>query len=89
MRTFILITKDIKWNYFERLVGLQKHEGLRLGIKITSRHINFKNQIMKVKLAVQLLSSSSASALNACEKLGVDGFHGSSATAKFIRTCDR
>lgn len=70
-------------------MAIQNEEGLRLGNKVTSRHVNFKKQIMKVKLAVQLLSSSAAAAISTCEKLGIEGFHGSSATANFIKICDR
>jgi hypothetical protein len=48
----------IDWRYFESLHKLQKIEGLRLANKLTSKHIYFENNKMKVKLAVQIFSDS-------------------------------
>ncbi len=81
--------QDIKWAHFSNLVKLQQEEGLRAGTKLTTRHTEFSSQKMKVKLAVQLLSSSTAVALNFCERLGISDFVGSRATANFARIIDR
>lgn len=48
--------EKIEWKYVNRLQEIQ----IRTENKLTNRHINFRNQIMKVKLASQLLSNSVA-----------------------------
>ncbi|KAI5633926.1 transposase protein domain-containing protein [Phthorimaea operculella] len=53
----------IKWQYFTELNTLQVNENFHLASKLTTRHIDFKSQIMKVKLAVQLMSASVAKAI--------------------------
>jgi hypothetical protein len=57
---------QIRWNFFEQLVNLQDSIGLHAANKITQRHLRFKTEIMKVKLAVQLLSDSVTDALDFC-----------------------
>ncbi len=56
----------IHWKYLVALEKLQSQEGLRCGNRITSSHINFQKSKMSVRLAVQLLSSSVADALEFC-----------------------
>ncbi|CAH2109301.1 unnamed protein product [Euphydryas editha] len=46
---------QIRWQLLINLNKLQQSEGLRFANKLTPRHISFRNQIMKVKLATQLL----------------------------------
>ena len=60
-----IITDDgvIKWSYIKELHDIQEKEGLHLGNKLRSRHINYKKQIMKVKLASQVFSDSVADSL--------------------------
>lgn len=61
-----------------------------LANKLSSKHLEFKKQIMKVKLATQTLSSSVADAIDFCrEVLKLNQFNNSEATTKFIRYCDR
>ncbi|KAH9640876.1 hypothetical protein HF086_015215 [Spodoptera exigua] len=75
----------IKWNYIEELNKLREKEGLHLANKLTRKHINFKNNIMKVKLATQVFSESVAVAIKACrEDLNLDVFKDSKATENFI-----
>ena len=82
--------REIKWAYIEFLAKLQSSEGLRAGNKLHERHIQWEQQKMKVKLAVQTLSSSVADALVFCEQeLKLPQFQGCSATVDFIRTVDR
>ncbi|CAB3242624.1 unnamed protein product [Arctia plantaginis] len=77
----------IKWQYFVDLNTLQKNEMFHLANKLTTRHIDFKNQKMKVKLAVQLLSGSVARAIEYCDKeLQILNFKNSEATVQFINT---
>jgi hypothetical protein len=49
---------DISWEYIVQLHNLQKNEGLRLANKLTSKHTNFVNNRMNVRLAMQVLSES-------------------------------
>lgn len=80
----------IKWSYIEALEALQREEGLHLGNKLTKVHLAWEKQKMKVRLAVQTLSSSVADALDFCEfTLKLPQFQGAHATAKFIRIFDR
>jgi hypothetical protein len=51
---------EIRWNFFQQLVKWQDSTGLHAANKITQRHLRFKSEKMKVKLAVQLLSDSVA-----------------------------
>ncbi|KAL1510058.1 hypothetical protein ABEB36_004713 [Hypothenemus hampei] len=48
----------INWKYISDLHELQSKEGLRLGNKLTSKHILFNNNRMNVRLAMQVLSES-------------------------------
>lgn len=54
---------EINYHYLVKLNSIQENEGLRLGNKITKRHVNFSNEKMKVKLASQLFSKSVADSL--------------------------
>jgi hypothetical protein len=49
----------ILWRYFEDLVKLQESQELHLATKIRRRHIDYQNEKMKVKLAVQLYNQHS------------------------------
>jgi len=56
------MTGQIKWCYFEYLHELQTNSSLKFTNKISNVHINWQQNKMKVKTAVQLLSSSTANA---------------------------
>ena len=79
----------VDWAYIERLMEMQKVEKLSAGNKGGGRHINYQNEKMKVSLAVQVLSSSVADALEFARQLGKLEFQGCEATVQFIRTIDR
>lgn len=55
---------DIKWEYIIKLGELQEKEELTFCNRLTSRHILYKNKIMNVRLAAQVLSSSVEDALD-------------------------
>jgi len=75
----------IEWKYFLLLEELQRQESLHLGNKLKKIHVNYKNQIMKVKLAAQLFSRSVADALKLCKSdLELPAFKHAGATIKFI-----
>lgn len=74
----------IDWKFIDNLVKIQQKQGLNAATKLTSRHVEFNNEKMKVKLAAQVLSVSVSHALTFCErKVKDDDFVNSSATAKF------
>lgn len=78
---------EIKWDFVKKLAELQDETGLHLANRLTKRHIEFRNSIMNVKLATQLLSRSVALAIKFCrEELKLPEFVGSEATEKFIMT---
>lgn len=80
----------ISWKFLEDLHAVQEKEGLRLGNKLRSAHINWRKQKMKVNLAAQSLSSSVADALVFCrEHLYLPEFAGCDATVNFILIFDR
>lgn len=72
----------IKWDYIKALVDLQNKEGLSLGTKLTRQHIQFHNDKMKVRFAVQVLSKRVADALTYCKEM--EAFKGCEATIKFV-----
>jgi hypothetical protein len=76
--------------FLVELHKLQEKMGLHLANKLSSTHINWKQQPMKVKLAVQTLSRSVADAIDYCrDVLNLPEFVGSEATTRFIQLCDR
>lgn len=48
----------ISWHFLEKLHQLQQREGLKAANKLSNKHINFSNNRMNVKLAMQTLSES-------------------------------
>ena len=62
---YMLRTQDgvVCWEYIKQLVQVQEMGELHMANKITKRHIYYKEQIMKVKLAAQVFSQSTADAL--------------------------
>lgn len=74
----------IKWEHFEELHKLQENEGLHLGNKLRSKHLEYYKNKMKVKLATQLLSASVANAFQLCQNtLMLPHFQDCSATITF------
>lgn len=66
---------------------MQNNIELKLANKLNSAHINWKRNSMKVKLAVQKLSSSVADSLQFLSETSTD-FEKCDATIKFIRVID-
>jgi len=79
----------IKWNYFENLHQLQTELGLKFANKLTGVHIGWKKNKMKVKIAAQLLSSSTANALQFLLDNNFQQFKNSEATIKYCRVIDQ
>lgn len=64
----------IKWQYFVDHIQLQENIGFKIANKVSQAHLNFVNNKMKVKFAVQTLSSSAADALKALKVLKEEKF---------------
>ena len=77
-------TGIIDWQYIVKLDKMQEEEMLSIGNKLTRSHVEYHNNKMKVKLAVQLLSNSVASALKLCKKLNCRDFQNVDATVEFL-----
>lgn len=88
-KIFVSDAGDIKWDYFVKLQNLQETIGLKFGNKLSKAHVRFLNNKMKVKYAVQTLSSSVADAMEVLNLLEVKEFEGCEATVEFIRILDR
>lgn len=59
--------QPIRWSYINKLHNLQQNEGMHLGNKLRSIHINYMKQKMKVRLAAQVFSMSVADSLLFCK----------------------
>ena len=79
----------VGWEYIERHYSTQKTSKLSLSNKLARAHIDFRNQKMKVKLAVQVFSNSVASSLEYLRLNALSGFQDSAVTEVFIRMVDR
>ena len=65
----------VKWAYIVRLFETQQaHHGVRLANKITKKHVNYKQNKMKVRLATQIFSRSVAKSLEWCYEQQLPGF---------------
>lgn len=79
---------DIRWEHIVALNDIQKNIGFKFANKLTSQHIYFKNSIMKVALAAQVISSRVADALEFLKQKGEPSFVNSQPTVNFIRYID-
>lgn len=75
----------IRWQYFIDLVRMNDR-GFVLTHKMTQSHINWQKKKMKVDLAAQTLSESSAASMEFLQSKDVTEFVGAEHTIKFIRT---
>lgn len=76
---------EIKWVYFVKLLQFKDGRGLGFTHKLTQSHIQFSANPMKVKLAVQTFSASTANAMEYLMNKGYPEFAGAGPTIKFIR----
>lgn len=82
-------TGKAKWQHLEMLHQLQLREGLTLANKLTKQHLEYKTQKMKVRLAVQAISASCASALKYLQTNNYPGFEDTLATEILLEKVDR
>lgn len=73
-----------KWQHLEMLQKEQTMQQLTLGNKISKSHIQYQNQKMKVRLAVQIFSASAAMALRYMRLSGHSNFQDSQPTEDFL-----
>lgn len=78
----------IKWCYFERLENRRVNNGL-ITSKITKEHIMWEKSKLKVKLAAQLTSNSTAESLVYLRSKNCKGFKDSQQTSKFTGYMDK
>lgn len=76
---------EISWSYLVKLSEIQEKEGLHAATRLSTKHIQFHGQIMKVSLAAQSLSNSVAIALSLMKMTGNKDFQGCQPTIKFIQ----
>lgn len=74
----------IEWKFFEELVKLGKAEGFNFTHKMTQKHINYKDRKMKVDLAMQTLSKSTANSMRYLMEEGHPKFAEAGPTIEFI-----
>ena len=78
--------EEINWSYIKELNNLQNSEKLHLVNKIKNEHVNWHQQKMKSKLALQVFSNSTAESIDyAREVLKLPAFKGSEATTEFLK----
>lgn len=87
--SFKIDREHVRWSYITKLHEVQSKEGLVASNKLTNAHVNFKRQIIKVKLATQTFSARVANSIRFCRLIDVDGFQQSEATEVFIEKMDR
>lgn len=77
----------IQWKHIEQLHEIQEKESFHMANKLRSAHINFKKNVMKVKLATQIFSRSVAIALMFCNtELKIKEFQDINGTVKLLMT---
>lgn len=74
----------IEWKKYEQLVDY-KNKGFAHTHKLNKNHINWQRRKMKVNLAVELLSASTADSMELLMNEGYEEFKDSAATIKFTR----
>lgn len=78
--------KEVKWKLFSDLVMLQIDENINLGNKLTKSHIEYENNKMNVRIAVQTLSNSSADSIEYIDRvLKIKSFADSEGTTAYFR----
>lgn len=79
--------EKIEWKYYEDLLKYDKR-GFGLTHKLNQNHINFKQRKMKVNLAVELFSTSTADSIEFLMKEGYTDFKNAGPTIFWTRLMD-
>lgn len=88
-KTLISNEGAVKWSYIDQLFEVQNQLSLKFANKLSQAHVKWQNNKMKVKLAAQTLSASTADALTFLKNMQMDNFHNVDATVTFCRNIDR
>ena len=82
--------KLIEWQFIKNLIELQIEEGFNISNKLNSDHLNWQRQKMKMKLAAQTFSSSTAAELQFLQqKIKHEKLINCTDTIVFVRNIDR
>lgn len=80
---------SISFQFIINLVELQSSMGINLGNKLTKSHAEFRNNKMKVRIAAQTISKSSAASIEFLDLvMKHENFSNSTGTTQFLRTFD-
>lgn len=80
---------EISFGFIKNLVELQTLMGINLGNKLTKTHAEFENVKMRVRIAVQTISKSSAASIEFLDMvMEHENFANSIGTTQFFRTFD-
>lgn len=77
--------QKIEWKYLEYLVECKEKNMLNLTHKLTRKHMQWYRKKMKVSIATQTLSESTANSMEFLLKSGHESLIGSEGTTKFCR----
>lgn len=77
--------RPIKWSFIENLILLQKNSGMHFANKVNLKHMDWRKNIMSVKLAAQTLSESTATSLEYLSSQQHQNFLDAEATIDFIK----
>lgn len=81
--------EKIEWKFLEELVALQISQNVNFGNKLTKLHIEYETMKMKVRLAAETLSNSSATSIEYLNTvIKNEKFLRSEATVKYLRVFD-
>lgn len=80
--------RKIEWRYFELLLTIKNEENL-VSHKLTQRHIHFENHAMKVSLAAQTFSNSSAKTMQFLMENKHPEFENAAGTIEFSERMDK
>lgn len=79
--------RPIEWKYYEMLVDLKEKDDFNTH-KLTRAHINYHRNDMKVSLAAQIFSNSTASSLQSLMDRNYPGFEDATGTIEFTSRID-
>lgn len=80
---------QIRWKHYEDLMNFDRIHGFNMVHKLTKNHIQWKSRKMNVRLAVELLSNSTADAFQFLFDEGIPQFSDVKPTITFTRMFDK
>jgi len=88
LQIFSTKTGEVKWDFIVQLYNYQNNLNLKFN-KLSSVHVNWRNNKVKVKYAAQTLNSSVANAFIFLKNDNIKEFRYCEATVKFVKCIDR